>query len=631
MKKAVLYFLSLLVTFSILYYVFQTISFNDVLDLIIQADKHWVVIFVLFSLSMSICGTWRYLLLLSISGYSTSKLSMFLVVLVRNLCSDLLPARIGTLVYVFLINSRLGVPAPAAITSFGYAFAFDFVAIAPMIILAAFFSIGSHQFSPLVFLIIGVVLLIIMGAFIWYLPKLTKLTIPSKLGKISKFLERIQNEIESVSKANIFGQVLLLSFGVRVFKYLGLWALLLALLTPRGYQLSELPFHIMFLGMCVAEMSASLPISGIAGIGTYQGAWITVFSLLGFPLDLAKTTSVSHHLFTQAWGYSIGLASLLILLTPFFKVEAANFGYRKPILIKFLGFLVAVITLTYLLLPREKNVSEYKGMVNRPSFCADSCTIVFDSRRGETFGIYKLTEGGVEKIVDHPNRHEMFPDINGENVVYASAKGAGRYAQSDIRLVNLKTGEDSLVANNGTFPSFLDDGRIIFERNRKEIVDNLGNVIFPTADFSDWNDFEVVKPRAFGSKLAFTSDRGGRWHVWVIDLNKKTSEMISDGCQPEFLSENELIFINNKKAKAGSGVFKADLFTKEILSFHDLDGEYGHEYFPFPYDGGVIFSATNEDDHSHEEGKYQLFFVSSEGRIERITSDNAGSRWARAQ
>jgi len=498
-----------------------------------------------------------------------------------------------------------------------------------MIILAAFFSIGSTEFSPLIFLIIGVILLTIMGAFIWYLPKLTKLTIPTRLGKISKFLEKIQSEIESVSKANIFGQVLLLSFGVRVFKYLGLWALLLALLTPRGYQLSELPFHTMFLGMCVAEMSASLPISGIAGIGTYQGAWITVFSLLGFPLDLAKTTSVSHHLVTQAWGYSIGLVSLLILLTPFSKVEAANFGYRKPMLVKFIGLLIAVGTLTYLLLPREEKISEYKGVVNKPSFCADSCLVVFDSRRGETFGIYKLTEGGVEKIVDLPDRHEMFPDLNAESVVYASAKGAGRYAESDIRLVNLKTGEDSLVANNGTFPSFLDDGRIIFERNRKEIVDNKGKVIFPTEDFPDWNGFEIVKPRAFGSKLAFTSDRGGRWHVWVIDLDLKTSEKISDGCQPEFLSENEIVFINNKKSKSGSGIFKADLLTKEISVVHDLDGEFGHEYFPFPLNGGVIFSATNEDDHSHEEGKYQLFFVSKDGKLERITDDNAGSRWAR--
>lgn len=631
MKKAILYFLSLLVTVSILYFIFKTISFNDVLDLIIQADKTWIVIFVLFSLSMSICATWRYLLLLSISGYSTSKISMFFVVLVRNLCSDLLPARVGTLVYVFLINSRLGVPAPAALTSFGYAFAFDFVAIAPMIILAAFFSIGSSEFSPFIFLIIGLVLLIIMGAFIWYLPKLTKLTIPTRFGKISRFLEKIQGEIESVSKANIFGQVLLLSFGVRVFKYLGLWALLLALLTPRGYQLSELPFHTMFLGMCVAEMSASLPISGIAGIGTYQGAWITVFSLLGFPLDLAKTTSVSHHLVTQAWGYSIGLISLLILLTPFFKVGAANFGYRKPMLIKFLGFLLAVGTLTYLLLPKDSKVSDYKGEVQKPSFCADSCTLVFDSRRGKTFGIYKLTEVGVEKVVDLPDRHEIFPDIKDENVVYASAKGAGRYAESEIRLVNLKTGNDSLVATNGTFPSFLEDGTIIFERNRKEIVDDKGKVIFPTEQFSEWKNFEIVKPRAFGSKLAFTSDRGGRWHVWVVDLNSKSSEKISDGCQPEFISENEIIFINNKKAKAGSGIFKANLTTKEISVVHDMDGEFGHEYFPFPLKNGVLFSATNENDHSHEEGNYQLFYASFDGKLERITEDNAGSRWARAK
>jgi uncharacterized membrane protein YbhN (UPF0104 family) len=630
-KRPILFSVSILVTVTALYFIFNTISFDDVVNLILRADKRWVLIFGLFSFSMSLCATWRYLLLLSISGYSTSKISMFLVVLVRNLCSDLLPARIGTLVYVFLINKRLGVPVPAALTSFGYAFAFDFVAIAPMIILAAFFSLGSTQFSPVIFFVIGFLLLALMGTFIWFIPKLTRFALPKSLGRVTSFLEKVQKEIEAVSQAKVFAQVLLLSFGVRVFKYLGLWALLLALLTPKGYTLSELPFHTMFLGMCVAEMSATLPISGLAGIGTYQGAWITVFSLLGFPLELATTTSVSHHLFTQAWGYSIGLLALVVLLTPFLKVETANFGYRKPVLLKFICFLFVIASASYALVPKEKGQVEYKGKVNKPSFCSDSCLVVFDSRRGGDFGVYKLTESGVSKVVDKPNRHEMFPDVFGDRVVYASAKGAGRFAESEIREINLITLEDKLVAPNGTFPSFLDDGSIIFERNRKEVVNGKGEVIFPTKEFSDWNQYQVVKPRMKGSKITFTSDRGGRWHVWVVDLETRESKKVSDGCQAEFISERELLFINNKRAKAGSGIFKANLDNNEISVFHDLDGEFGHEYFPSPLRDGVIFGATNEKDHSHEEGNYQLFFISHDGKRERITEDNVGSRWARGR
>ena len=61
-------------------------------------------------------------------------------------------------------------------------------------------------------------------------------------------------------------------------------------------------------------MAASLPISGIAGFGAYEGAWAGVFILLGFPAAMAKATSLSHHLVTQLYGYLIGIASILTLL-----------------------------------------------------------------------------------------------------------------------------------------------------------------------------------------------------------------------------------------------------------------------------------------------------------------------------
>ena len=79
------------------------------------------------------------------------------------------------------------------------------------------------------------------------------------------------------------------------------------------------------MGACGAEFSASLPISGIAGFGAYEGTWAIIFTILGFPQKLAITTGISHHLITQVWGYSLGVICLALLLLPLFKVRKLVF------------------------------------------------------------------------------------------------------------------------------------------------------------------------------------------------------------------------------------------------------------------------------------------------------------------
>ena len=72
----------------------------------------------------------------------------------------------------------------------------------------------------------------------------------------------------------------------------------------------------MLVGLVAAESSASLPVSGIAGFGAYEGVWAFTFEFLGFPEKIAQLTAISHHLFTQLYGYSIGALALMLLLLP---------------------------------------------------------------------------------------------------------------------------------------------------------------------------------------------------------------------------------------------------------------------------------------------------------------------------
>lgn len=330
--KTTLFLISLICTVAIFIWIFSKIDLVDVKDLILNADKGAVIGFFIASLATSFFRAWRYSVLLGAVGYSPKILSLYLVTLVRNLFSDLLPARIGTLMYVYLVTTRLGVPLGAASSSFALAFIFDFVALAPLIVLATFSLSADSLISPTWLLIGGLVFALVSVVALLCLPKVIKFAL--RLFQNDKFrglgkvlagpLDQLDQALTKTLEAKIYFQALVLSIFVRLGKYLTLYLLLYAMLKPIGYTFETLQFSKVFIGLISAELAASLPISGPAGLGAYQGAWALAFQLLGFTEALAKSTSVSHHLFTQAYGYSLGLLAMLIISLPFFKVTEAQ-------------------------------------------------------------------------------------------------------------------------------------------------------------------------------------------------------------------------------------------------------------------------------------------------------------------
>ncbi|MBU1910330.1 MAG: flippase-like domain-containing protein [Verrucomicrobia bacterium] len=327
MKKNLAYVLfSVAVTVGIFAWLFSHVSVRDVADLLRHVDPRGVALFVLASLAMSVFRAWRYLVVLRASGYVPGRIALYLVVLVRNTFSDLLPARIGTLVYIYIITTRLGIPFGAASSSFALAFIFDMIALAPLIAWAALGLGGGSLWMLIGF---GVLLAGLMIAILRWLPRLleyagervarVRLLGAERGRRWKQALDEVVNDLRKAREAGIYGRVFVLSLMVRFFKYASLYLFLFALVAPLGYGWRALPVPRVFTGLCAAEAAASLPISGFAGFGAYEGAWAMVFRMLLFPAPLAKMTSIAHHLFTQVYGYSLGALALLILLLPFWR------------------------------------------------------------------------------------------------------------------------------------------------------------------------------------------------------------------------------------------------------------------------------------------------------------------------
>ncbi len=327
LQQGVFTIFSLFVTVSIFAYLFSHISLADLKQIFLNVSWRGLTAFFICSFMMSFFRTWRYAVLLQANSQAPSMTALFLVTVVRNFFSDLLPARLGTLVYIYLVKSRLGIPFGAATASFAMSFVFDILALAFLIILAAAFVSVTLLSTPVI-IGGGVILTLASGLVLLSLPRLLYIAglscqhLPfvgadNRL-QLQQAMYSARDGILEMQQARIFSKILALSFGVRCFKYLCLYTLLLALLVPAGYEAAGLGLPKVFLGLCSAELAASLPISGIAGFGAYEGAWTLVFQLLGYPAKMAMVSGVSHHLFTQVYGYSIGGIALLILWLPLF-------------------------------------------------------------------------------------------------------------------------------------------------------------------------------------------------------------------------------------------------------------------------------------------------------------------------
>ena len=273
---------------------------------------------------------WRYKWLLSPQPIGWG--NILLVTFIRNSLIDLLPARLGSLSYIYVLNKRLGFRFETATSSFIVAFVLDFLTISPFLILsllavglggppiAAPFLIAA---AGAFFLAVGFVYWKIIPIAGWVLLLFRRLLRSFRIEKTctariaaAKFELTIES-LKGIQQKGKAVPIFVLSLLNRLAKYVSLYALFYAFLRAREYSPEPPSFWIFILGLSGAELTSVLPIKGLAGFGTWETAWALTFKLLGFDPGLAVISGIGVHFVTNLFEYSLGLASILILVWPY--------------------------------------------------------------------------------------------------------------------------------------------------------------------------------------------------------------------------------------------------------------------------------------------------------------------------
>ncbi|MCX7974849.1 MAG: flippase-like domain-containing protein [Candidatus Aminicenantes bacterium] len=330
-RRRVFYLLlSLVISGILIYLLFSQISIQNFIFTL--KNLYWpsLLAYMIISLTGALIRAWRYRLLLKPDQVSWS--GIILVTLVKNSLVDLLPARLGSLSYIYLLNRRLGLAFESVTSSFIAAFLLDFLTLSPFLIVAIL-SVGlgiDPIASPVVLAMAIFFFIMVILAFLFLIP-LSKFCfqiyffLGGKLRLIhkkwfQKSIDKFRGTIDLLRLTRRHSSswlIFFLSFSIRLAKYGSLFFLLHSLLQSFGFGLAQLSFWRLILGTSGAELTSALPIKGIAGFGTWESAWALTFRLMGTEKNIAIISGLGVHFLTNLFEYSLGITSLFLLALPY--------------------------------------------------------------------------------------------------------------------------------------------------------------------------------------------------------------------------------------------------------------------------------------------------------------------------
>jgi len=341
-KKLLYVFISLAVAALFLWLLLREIEPGLVKKTFLELPLAALGVFVGIHLLAVWLRAWRYRILLRPLPCSWS--GILLTTLVRNSFDDLLPARIGSLSYIYILNQRLGFSFESAASSFVVALVLDFLTLGPFVLLAIL-VVGARAlpFSGSALAGFALAFFLLSALILWKLAVLTNLLkkglesafrrfrLSGKTGArtVLEKLDLVRENLDRVRSPSLMALLLVQSFFIRLAKYASVYFLLCGFMRSHGYRPADVGFWKTVLGLTGAEFTAILPVKGLGGFGTWEAAWTATFRLLGFPTDLAVVSGLGVHITTNLLEYGLGFVAIVLLLLPYLKRRRNEARQRK--------------------------------------------------------------------------------------------------------------------------------------------------------------------------------------------------------------------------------------------------------------------------------------------------------------
>lgn len=229
-----------------------------------------------------------------------------LIILVRNFAVDLLPARSLSLFAHAVMLGRFGVDTAVSGASFAAATVLNALSVIVLLLPSLLFQAA---FSVLHFLGAMVLLLVLGLSFFLWAGRLGLLLERLPWPKWRQWGGRWREYFRQTRRPWLLMNAFLLGFFGRVCKYLTLFTLF-SVFCGLDWSVRGLPVFI--LALSGAELSALLPVTGIAGFGTWELAFVLMARLFNLETATPLEVGLLIHVVTQAWEALMAVAALFL-------------------------------------------------------------------------------------------------------------------------------------------------------------------------------------------------------------------------------------------------------------------------------------------------------------------------------
>ncbi len=271
---------------------------------------------------------------------------------------------------------------------------------------------------------------------------------------------------------------------------------------------------------------------------------------------------------------------------------------------------------------------------------------VWSSNRAGNHDIWMLELPSMQakQLTTHPHT-ENFARISpdGSKIAFARSHQPHQSLRDkrpwDIWILDLKTGEETLIAKWGLAPSWSNDSKtLVFQRSPDKIIAyDLGNkqesIIYQSGqDNVVQQAVDLNTPSiGFGDQMAFTFRNHGQPTNVIRDQNGIFSVVHRDACQVMWSPSGKFVTYVQKGGKQINQIMHYDPNTAEKTTLVDLPGEFSHEYFPrLTQDEKYMIFAASAGGHEHDLADYELFLwpVGSDmNSTVRLTHHQGNDSW----
>jgi uncharacterized membrane protein YbhN (UPF0104 family) len=616
----------------------------------------------------------RYRILLRGGGEAETpgRLPIALVTAARNMFVDLLPARVGELSYVALLNRGYGVSARTCISSLGISVLFDMVALLVVMAAVSAAPLLTPGFRRTVLGGLAALALIAVAGW-WVLFNgvrgtarlLHRFVSPvagrAPLRRLLALADELAEAVETTRRAGVLARTFWLSLGVRTCKYAGLYAVFLAVTMPALHAVGNASLGQVLAALLAAEGFASLPIPSFMGFGTYESGGTLALAAFGLSAGAAATAMLATHVVSQIVDYSLGLLGLLGL-----GFLGRGVGARASRILKVLSVLVVVaaVSVAGFLVAQDRarwraaqKLPETTGAgVAVPAGDLDGLRSILDGQRGflvwssNRFGTHDilrmdLPSGEIVRLTSEGHT-DTYPRISpdGKRVVFCRSQ-VPWVSQRDSRrwdtwVVDLAGGGERLVAHDANAPSWSADGRrIVFQRAGGSVVahdlaSGAEEVLFRAGTRGLPEGVELSSPDLHPNSGTLAVTLRGRRMLRMTALLPSSGgyTRVAGGCQLTWSRGGSFLFLVDSGGRQENAIWRLEPGGTPVR-WLDLPGEHSHEYFPRETNDGrflVLGASTGGDQHEHDKADYEIYLWrigSPAADAARLTHHTGNDNW----